>query len=109
MTAQDITIIISIMALGFSIFSNIRASNKQDKKAAEEAGRHDSAIITKLELIQSSLLEVKQDIKSHKEEMERITERTIRSEESLKSLHKRVDRMERLLQSPQDSRQHETE
>ena len=54
------------------------------------------------------LLEVKQDIKSQKLEMEKMNERTIRNEESLKSLHKRVDRMEALLQLSPDAVTHET-
>jgi hypothetical protein len=35
--------------------------------------------------------------------MERVNERTIRTEESMKSLHKRVDRMESLLQIRPDA------
>ena len=98
MTPQWAAVVISVLALLFSIYNGNKASGKDDRKEAEEVGKQESAILTKLEIIQNSLIEVKQDIKSHKEEMERVNERTIRTEESMKSLHKRVDRMESLLQ-----------
>lgn len=81
---------------------------KTDRKDAEEAGKQESAVMMKLEVVQNTLLEVKQDIKSQKLEMEKMNERTIRNEESLKSLHKRVDRMEALLQLSPDAVTHET-
>lgn len=103
MTPQWATVLLSVLALAFSIYSGIRANGKTDRKDAEEAGKQESAVMMKLEVVQNTLLEVKQDIKSQKLEMEKMNERTIRNEESLKSLHKRVDRMEALLQLSPDA------
>ena len=108
MTPQWATVLLSVLALAFSIYSGIRANGKTDRKDAEEAGKQESAVMMKLEVVQNTLLEVKQDIKSQKLEMEKMNERTIRNEESLKSLHKRVDRMEALLQLSPDAVTHET-
>ena len=71
MTPQWAAVVISVLALLFSIYNGNKASGKDDRKEAEEVGKQESAILTKLEIIQNSLIEVKQDIKSHKEEMER--------------------------------------
>lgn len=108
MTPQWATVLLSVLALAFSIYSGIRANGKTDRKDAEEAGKQESAVMMKLEVVQNTLLEVKQDIKSQKLEMEKMNERTIRNEESLKSLHKRVDRMEALLHLSPDAVTHET-
>ena len=85
MTPQWATVLLSVLALAFSIYSGIRANGKTDRKDAEEAGKQESAVMMKLEVVQNTLLEVKQDI-----------------------LHKRVDRMEALLQLSPDAVTHET-
>ena len=76
MTPQWATVLLSVLALAFSIYSGIRANGKTDRKDAEEAGKQESAVMMKLEVVQNTLLEVKQDIKSQKLEMEKMNERT---------------------------------
>lgn len=90
-------ILISFLSLLFAVYSGNRNGKRTDRKDAEEEATRDAAVMVKLENLQTTLIEMKAEMKSDREDVKRMTEKFIRNEESLKSLHKRVDRIEGLL------------
>lgn len=98
MTAvQIITIIISIVSTSFAIYFGLTTRSRNTREDVQEEAHRDSRVIAKLESISENITEMKVEMRNYREEVQAIREQTIRNEESLKSLHKRVDRMEQLL------------
>lgn len=93
----ELTILISVVSVSAAVYFGLKSTRRAEKQDVESDAAERSAVMVKLENIQTGVIELRTELKSYKEEMQRINEQTIRNEESLKSLHKRVDRMETLL------------
>ena len=91
----ELSLLISGISVAFAIFFGIRDQTRNSRKDTKEEAREDATIITKLEAIQTNMLEVKSEVRSYREEMKDIREHIARDNESLKSLHKRVDGIEK--------------
>lgn len=91
----ELSLLISGVSVAFAIFFGIRDQSRNNKKDTMEEAREDATIITKLEAIQTNMLEVKSEVRSYREEMKDIREHIARDNESLKSLHKRVDELQK--------------
>lgn len=94
----EITILISSLSVAFAIFFGISTKNRNARKDTQEEAARDAAMMAKMENIQTTLIEFKTELKGYREEVDNVKEQGIRNEESLKSLHKRVDRLEKLVQ-----------
>ena len=94
----ELSLLMSGVSIAFAIFFGISNKNRNTKKDTQEEAGRDAAVMLKLENIQNTVIEMKTEMKGYREEIQRAVEKAIRNEESLKSLHKRVDKMERLLQ-----------
>lgn len=103
--ATVITILISVAALAFSIYSGLRshhradktgAESEKDKATAEAASRaRDMATINvKLDGISGDVRDIKDEMRSVKSDVSHLTERVIVVEQSAKSAHKRLDTFE---------------
>lgn len=90
----ELSLLISGVSVVFAIFFGIKSQSRNDRKDTKEEAREDATIITKLEAIQTNMLEVKSEVRSYREEMKDIREHLARDNESLKSLHKRVDELQ---------------
>ena len=97
MTAVEITILISVLSLSFAVYSGLKNMRRADTKEVQSEAARDSAIMTKLENMQTMIAERKAEMRQDRQDVKEMTEKFIRNEESLKSLHKRVDRIEKLL------------
>lgn len=97
MTAVEITILISVLSLSFAVYSGLKNMRRADTKEVQSEAARDSAIMTKLENMQTMIAEMKAEMRQDRQDVKEMTEKFIRNEESLKSLHKRVDRIEKLL------------
>ena len=93
----EITILISALSLSFAVYSGLKNMRRADKKEVQSEAARDSAIMTKLEKMQSIIVEMKAEMRQDRQDVKEMTEKFIRNEESLKSLHKRVNRIEQLL------------
>lgn len=93
----EITILISALSLSFAVYSGLKNMRRADKKEVQSEAARDSAIMTKLENMQSMIVEMKAEMRQDRQDVKEMTEKFIRNEESLKSLHKRVNRIEQLL------------
>lgn len=96
----ELSLLLTGLSVAFAIFFGLSTRTRNAKKDTQEEAREDAAIIAKLENIQNSVIEMKGELKGYREEVRRVTEQAVRNEESLKSLHKRVDAMEQLLRPP---------
>lgn len=83
--------------LAFAIFFGISTRNRNVKKDTQDEAREDATILTKLENIQNTMIEVKSEMGSYRNEMKEIREYYIRASESLKQLHKRVNRIDKII------------
>lgn len=91
---MEVTIAISVLSVAFAIFFGLSTRNRNTKKDTQEEAREDATVITKLENIQNTMIEVKTEMKSYRDEVKEVREDNIRTSESLKQLHKRVDTVE---------------
>lgn len=85
------------VSIAFAIFFGISTRNRNVKKDTQDEAREDATILTKLENIQNTMIEVKSEMGSYRNEMKEIREYYIRASESLKQLHKRVDRIDKII------------
>lgn len=90
----EAALLISAVSLGFSIYTGIaglkRNKSSDDKREASEL----TTVIVKLEGISRDTAEIKNDLKSLKEDVKGNTEKIIRLDESLKSAWKRINFLE---------------
>lgn len=89
MLAKDIiTILISAGALFLTIILNVRSG-------AKEGTSEITTVIVKLESIQSTVTEIKSDVRGIKDDIKEIDHRLTIVEQSTKSAHKRIDGIEK--------------
>lgn len=93
----EISLALTFISVAAALYFGISSKKRGDKGEAQEQAKTDAAIMVKLENIQTSMIEMKTEVKGFREEVQRVNEQAIRNEESLKSLHKRVDAMEKRL------------
>ena len=93
----EFTILLSIISVAAAVFFGLSTRARNKEKDVEEDAENKAAIMVKLENIQTGQIEMKTELKGYREEVRRVTEQAVRNEESLRSLHKRVDRMENYL------------
>lgn len=94
----EISLLISGLSVAAAIFFGISTKNRNTKKDTQEEAGRDAAMMAKMENIQTTLIEFKTELKGYREEVDNVKEQGIRNEESLKSLHKRVDKVEQIVQ-----------
>lgn len=91
-------LLISFLSLAYAVHSGTKSSSRTERRDTQEEATRDAAVMVKLENLQTMMIEMKAEMKSDREDVKRMTEMFIRNEESLKSLHKRVDRIDKILQ-----------
>jgi predicted nuclease with TOPRIM domain len=98
---MNASIMISLVGLcisGLSVlcvfYFNHKNSRTTDVKDIEERVRNDTKINVKLDNINSTMQDVKNEISSIREEMKSYNERLIKVEESCKQAHHRLDTMD---------------
>lgn len=84
MTQSYLPIIISAAALFFAAYQYVRNGHK-------EIDTQMTAIMIKLETIAEGIIEIKNDLKNVKSEVQNLRERMAKVEASASSAHKRID------------------
>ena len=84
---QYIPLVISAVALLYSLYSGSKKETKEDTTAM-------TMIQVKLEAINDGIKEIKQDMKNVKTDLQEIRERLVIVEQSAKSAHRRLDSFE---------------
>lgn len=98
---MPVAIIISIISVTFSIFFgivslvlNLKNNRRTDNSDLEDRARENTRINMKLDTISSNTKEIKDEVVEMRKELNSHDNRIIKVEESVKSLHHRVDEME---------------
>ena len=93
-------VIISIISVAFSIFFgivslvlNIKNDRRTDNSDIEDRVRENTRINMKLDAISNNTKEIKDEVVEMRKELNSHDNRIIKVEESVKSLHHRVDEM----------------
>jgi len=91
----EVSLLLSGISIAFAVYFGICTKSRNAKKDTQEEAGRDAAMMTKLEIIQQNQVETKVEMKGYRQEVDVVKTQNIRNEESLKSLHKRVDRIEK--------------
>lgn len=93
----EIALLLSIISVGFGAFSAVSSKWRNDRKDTEQETEDKTAthtiLMTKLEYIEGTVKEIKEDNKELKGEVRELRDRIVAVEQSLKSYHKRLDGM----------------
>lgn len=76
--------VVSIVALLFSVYQFVKATEKEDTTQI-------TTLLIKLENISDGIIEIKKDMKSVREDVQQLRERVAKVEASASSAHKRID------------------
>lgn len=90
----EITILISAIATAFAIFFGLKSNRREDVKTIEERAAKNAEIIYKLDTISGTVTDIKDDVSTTRKKIEEIDRRLVIVEQSSKSAHHRIDRME---------------
>ena len=94
-----ISLIVSVLSVGFAIYMGV-VNMKRNREADERKSTTEmTTVIVKLENIGKDTSEIKNELRSVKEDVQGLRERVAIGEQSCKSLHKRVDGFEDRLKS----------
>ncbi len=90
----EIAYLISIVSLAFSVFFGLKSSKHTDTKDIEERVKDNTRINMKLDAIAGTTQEIKSEISTMREEINKHNDKIIKLEQSLKSAHYRLDTLE---------------
>lgn len=90
----EIAYIISIVSLAFSVFFGLKSSKHTDTKDIEERVKDNTRINMKLDAIAGTTQEIKSEISTMREEINKHNDKIIKLEQILKSAHHRLDNLE---------------
>lgn len=87
MAQSYIPYIVSIVALLFSVYQFVKASEKEDTSQI-------TTVLIKLENITELVAEIRKDVRDDRQERQEMRDRLVAVEASAKSAHKRIDMVE---------------
>lgn len=90
----EITILISAVATAFAIFFGLKSNRREDVKTIEERAAKNAEIIYKLDAISGTVIDIKDDVSTTRKKVEEMDRRLVIVEQSSKSAHHRIDRIE---------------
>ena len=89
----EITLLISIISVSFSVFFGLKNSRKTDEKDIAERIARDTRTDMKLDEIGNNVREVKETVKNIQNDIKDHEGRIVKLESSLKAEHKRLDEL----------------
>lgn len=91
---QIIPWIISCISIAVAVYFGTRTQKRADEADIEKDSTATATVMVKLETISDDIKEIKADNKLTQNEMKDFRERLVLNEQSVKSLHKRLDSVE---------------
>lgn len=91
---QIIPWIISCVSIAVAVYFGTRTQKRADAADIEKDSTVTATVMVKLETISDDIKEIKADNKLTQNEMKDFRERLVLNEQSVKSLHKRLDSVE---------------
>lgn len=89
-----VSVLISGIAAAFAIYFGLKNNQRADVKDIEEKAARDAKINIKLDDISSDVKDIKYDVSATNKKVEEIDRRVVVVEQSTKSAHHRIDRIE---------------
>ena len=89
----EITLLISIISVSFSVFFGLKNSKKSDEKDIAERIARDTRTDMKLDEIGKDVKEVKETVRNIQNDVKDHEGRIVKLESSLKAEHKRLDEL----------------
>ena len=89
----EITLLISIISVSFSVFFGLKNSKKSDEKDIAERIARDTRTDMKLDEISKDVKEVKETVRNIQNDVKDHEGRIVKLEASLKAEHKRIDEL----------------
>ena len=93
----EVALLISVISVCFSVYFGLKNSKHTDSKDIEERVADSTRINVKLDNINQTTVEIKQEIASMRDDIKSHNDRLIKVEESIKSAHHRLDTLENRL------------
>ena len=90
-------IIISVLSLGFSVFTGLKSNKSRDTKDIAERVKENTRINMKLDAISNNTTDIKNEVSEMRKEINSHDSRIVKVEESVKSFHHRLDGIEERL------------
>lgn len=90
----EVTILISMVSVCFSIYFGLKNNRRSDTKDMESRIAENTKMNMKLDEMLRSMNELKDEMRSQKQAMQSVVERLARVEASAKQAHLRMDRYE---------------
>lgn len=90
----EITILVSIVSVAFAIYFGLKSNRRSDVKDIEDRATRNAEINFKLDTISSNVNDIKYDISVTRKKVDEIDKRLVIVEQSTKSAHHRIDRIE---------------
>lgn len=90
-------LLVSILAVTIAFFTyklNKTKANNEDSERVKEEGKQSAVISAKLDNIERGVETIRIDIKANEKRLNDLSEKHVRLEESLKSAHRRIDKLE---------------
>ena len=103
----EITLLISIISVSFSVFFGLKNSKKTDEKDIAERIARDTRTDMKLDEISTNVREVKETVKNIQNDIKDHEGRIVKLESSYKAEHKRLDELFRMVKIECEVDRHE--
>lgn len=87
----EAALVISGLSLAFGVFQGISNLKRNEKLDSKSEASQITTVIVKLENISNSMAEIKAEMRNFKADIEELRERVVKTEESTKQSHKRID------------------
>lgn len=94
----EVALLLSMVSVGFSIFSGLKNSKKSDEKEISDRIARDTRTDMKLDEISKDVKEVKETVRNIQNDVKDHEGRIVKLEASFKAEHKRLDEMFRLVE-----------
>lgn len=95
-------IIISVISLSFSVYMGLKGNKRTDTKDIEERTRERTELNCKLDMINSSTQDIKEQISSLVKDVQNHGVKIAELEQSTRSAHHRLDSLEKKVDSKED-------
>lgn len=93
----ELSLLLSGISVAAAVYFGIASRSRAAKKDAQGEAREVATVLAKLDVLQTNMVELKTEVKGYRDDVRELTTKAIQNEASLKSLHKRVDAMERMI------------
>lgn len=90
----EITILISVVSVAFAIYFGLKSNRRSDVQDIKNEATKNAEINFKLDSISSVVNDIKYDISAMRKKVDDIDKRLVVVEQSAKSAHHRIDRIE---------------